>query len=155
MRSIEQWLDEYNESHQNKINKQLHWLCVPLIVFSLLGLLWSLSLPAEVSGLPFTLNWAILIIIVALIYYSFLSLSLTVGMFIITGLMIFVLDSLSGLAISLWAICLFVFVLAWIGQFIGHKYEGKSPSFFKDVQFLLIGPLWLLSFIYRKLDISY
>ena len=155
MRSIEQWLDEYNESHQNKINKLLHWLCVPLIVFSLLGLLWSLSLPAEVSGLPFTLNWAILIIILALIYYSFLSLSLTLGMFLITGLMIFVLDSLSGLAISLWVICLLVFVLAWIGQFIGHKYEGKSPSFFKDVQFLLIGPLWLLSFIYRKLNISY
>jgi uncharacterized membrane protein YGL010W len=49
-----------------------------------------------------------------------------------------------------WAICLTLFVVAWIGQFIGHKIEGKKPSFFKDVQFLLIGPAWLLSKVYRK-----
>jgi uncharacterized membrane protein YGL010W len=97
MRSIEQWLEEYNESHQNRINKVLHWLCVPLIVFSLLGLLWSLALPGEISGLPFTLNWAILIITIGLIYYSFLSISLTLTMFLVTGLMIFALDALSSL----------------------------------------------------------
>ena len=51
--------------------------------------------------------------------------------------------------------CIALFVLAWIGQFIGHHYEGKRPSFFKDIQFLMIGPLWLLSFIYRKLRIPY
>ena len=42
-----------------------------------------------------------------------------------------------------------VFVLAWIGQFIGHLIEGKRPSFFKDLQFLLIGPAWLMAFVYR------
>jgi uncharacterized membrane protein YGL010W len=42
-----------------------------------------------------------------------------------------------------------------VGQFIGHKIEGKKPSFFKDILFLLIGPLWLLSFIYKKVGISY
>jgi uncharacterized membrane protein YGL010W len=50
-------------------------------------------------------------------------------------------------------LALFVFVLAWIGQFIGHKIEGKKPSFIKDIQFLLIGPIWLLSDIYNKLKI--
>jgi len=54
-----------------------------------------------------------------------------------------------------WQVCLGLFVLAWIGQFIGHKIEGKKPSFFKDVVFLLIGPAWLLHFIYKKLDIAY
>ena len=48
-----------------------------------------------------------------------------------------------------------VFILAWIGQFIGHKIEGKKPSFFEDIQFLLIGPAWLLSFIYKKLGIKF
>ena len=50
---------------------------------------------------------------------------------------------------------LIIFVIAWIGQFIGHKIEGKKPSFFEDIQFLLIGPAWLLSFIYNKLGIKY
>jgi uncharacterized membrane protein YGL010W len=49
-----------------------------------------------------------------------------------------------------WKICLVLFVLAWIGQFVGHKIEGKKPSFFQDVVFLLIGPAWLLHFIYKK-----
>jgi uncharacterized membrane protein YGL010W len=54
-----------------------------------------------------------------------------------------------------WKICTVSFVLAWIGQFIGHKIEGKKPSFFKDVAFLLIGPAWLMSFIYKKLGQRY
>ena len=155
MRSIEQWLGEYNESHQNRINKTLHWICVPLIVLSLLGLLWSVSLPSEFTGLPFSINWAIVVIALALIYYSLISLSLTFGMLIVTSAMLFVLDLLSELQVSLWLISVIVFVLAWVGQFIGHNIEGKRPSFFKDIQFLLIGPLWLLSFIYRKLGIRY
>ncbi|MEJ1960555.1 MAG: Mpo1-like protein [Gammaproteobacteria bacterium] len=48
-----------------------------------------------------------------------------------------------------------IFVTAWIGQFIGHALEGKQPSFFKDVQFLLIGPLWLVAALYRRLGIHY
>jgi uncharacterized membrane protein YGL010W len=155
MRSIEQWLGEYNESHQNRINKTLHWICVPLIALSLLGLLWSVSLPPEFTGLPFSINWAIVVIVLALIYYSLISLSLTIGMLIVTSAMLFLLYLLSQLQVSLWLISVIVFVLAWVGQFIGHNIEGKRPSFFKDIQFLLIGPLWLLSFIYRKLGIRY
>ena len=54
-----------------------------------------------------------------------------------------------------WQICLVVFIAAWIGQFIGHKIEGKKPSFLKDIVFLLIGPAWLLSKIYRKVGLKY
>jgi uncharacterized membrane protein YGL010W len=55
----------------------------------------------------------------------------------------------------LWQVAAVVFVLAWTGQFIGHVFEGRRPSFFKDLQFLLIGPAWLLSFIYRHLGLEY
>ena len=48
-----------------------------------------------------------------------------------------------------------LFVVGWIIQFVGHKIEGQKPSFFEDLQFLLIGPLWLLSDVYRRLGISY
>lgn len=54
-----------------------------------------------------------------------------------------------------WIIYLAVFVITWIFQFIGHKIEGKKPSFLKDLQFLLIGPIWLLGFILKKTGIRY
>ena len=60
-----------------------------------------------------------------------------------------------GVFAVLWAICLGIFVVAWIFQFIGHKIEGKKPSFFKDLQFLMIGPAWLLGFVYRKIGLKY
>ena len=62
---------------------------------------------------------------------------------------------MTNFATPLWLIGIAVFVGAWIGQFIGHKIEGKKPSFFKDVQFLLIGPAWLMAFIYRRAGWEY
>ena len=75
----------------------------------------------------------------------------TIGFFILLG--IYCIENI--IPLSLWKISLFVFTIAWIGQFVGHKIEGKKPSFFQDIQFLLIGPAWLLSFIYNKYGIKY
>jgi uncharacterized membrane protein YGL010W len=58
-------------------------------------------------------------------------------------------------SVPVWQICLALFVLAWIGQFIGHKIEGKKPSFLKDVVFLLIGPAWLMSKVYKAAGQKY
>jgi uncharacterized membrane protein YGL010W len=69
--------------------------------------------------------------------------------------MLFVVGWLDTLPWPLWATCLVIFVAAWIGQFIGHAFEGKRPSFTKDLQFLLIGPLWLLGHLYRRVGIAY
>ena len=41
-KSVHEWLDEYGKSHQNPINKRIHWICVPLIMLSLIGLLSSI-----------------------------------------------------------------------------------------------------------------
>jgi uncharacterized membrane protein YGL010W len=84
-----------------------------------------------------------------------MSWSLALGMTLFVAIVVSVILALERLPWSLWAMCLALFVVAWIGQFIGHHYEGKRPSFFKDVQFLMIGPLWLLSFVYRRLGIPY
>ena len=61
----------------------------------------------------------------------------------------------ASVSVPLWRFCTAVFVLAWIGQFIGHKIEGKKPSFMKDLQFLLVGPMWLMHFVYKKAGIGY
>ena len=154
MKTINQWLAEYGESHQNPTNKAVHWICVPLIFFSVVGLLFSIKLPffsiGDMQG-----NVALIVLGLTLIYYFSLSKSLAVGLLFFTSLCIYLcyLIDQSDFA-PLWQVSITVFVLAWIGQFWGHKVEGKKPSFLKDLQFLMIGPAWLMSFIYQRLGIS-
>ena len=145
MRNIYDWNNEYGLYHKNRINKIIHWICIPLIMFSLFGLL---------SLIEFLLG---IFIILALSYYLRLSKSLALGMSVISLLFAGIIFSISlnvNDKILLLYLYLGIFVLAWIGQFIGHKIEGKKPAFFKDLQFLLIGPLWLLSYIYKRLNIK-
>ncbi|KAA9339394.1 DUF962 domain-containing protein [Hymenobacter busanensis] len=149
-------LAEYGESHQNPTNKLVHWICVPLIMFSLLGLLWSVPMPAALHRLSPWLNLATLVMVLAVAYYLRLSARLSVGMVVVWVLMAAALRVVDAQAtLPLWAVCLIIFVLAWVGQFWGHEVEGKKPSFLKDLQFLLIGPLWLLHFVYRRLGWLY
>jgi len=155
MKNVNQWLAEYGESHQNPSNKRLHWICVPIIVVSLVGLLASLPVPAAFAAVSPLLNWGTLLLAFGVVYYFAMSWSLALGMLVFVAIVIGVLALLDRLPGALWVTCTVLFVVAWIGQFIGHHYEGKRPSFFKDVQFLMIGPLWLLSFIYRRLRIPY
>lgn len=149
-KTVDQWLAEYGESHQNPANKLIHWICVPVIFWCVLALLWPLKL-----GPGPWLNGAVLSILISTLFYARLSWTLAVGMIAISVLSVGLILAYEAAEFSwpLWAFASAVFVLAWIGQFIGHKIEGKKPSFFKDLQFLLIGPAWLLSFVYRKLGI--
>ncbi len=159
MRKIDSLLSEYGESHQNPTNKLIHWICVPLIFFSLMGLIASIPsgvLSSVVGEGSIYANWAAVILALALIYYITLSIPLTIGMFLFALACLFLINQLVLLNIApLWLISLSIFVAAWIGQFYGHKVEGKKPSFFKDVQFLMIGPAWLMHFIYKKIGIPY
>ena len=155
MRSIQIWLDEYGESHRNPVNKRVHWVCVPLIVLSLIGLLWTIPVPSAWAAESPFMNWGVLFIVAALIYYYALSWRLALGMTLVTLIVVAIVYGASHVPVPLWLLSVVVFVAAWIGQFIGHKIEGRKPSFFKDVQFLLIGPLWLLAFIYRGLGARY
>ncbi|MFW6339481.1 MAG: DUF962 domain-containing protein [Wenzhouxiangella sp.] len=150
MRSADSWFDEYGESHQNPTNKLIHWICVPLIFWSVIALVWSIPSPVE------WLNWAVLIALIVQIWYIALSprLSIGVGLFMLLSLLLCALLE-TRLAAPLWAAALVVFVGAWIGQFVGHQIEGKKPSFFQDLAFLLIGPAWLMGFVYRRFGWSY
>lgn len=154
-KTADQWFLEYGESHQDHTNKLFHWICVPVIFYSVAGLLWSIPLPAFFSAVPL-LNWATLALVLVFLYYVRLSLPLAFGMLLFMATVVgLLLLHEKACPFPIWKSSLILFVLAWIGQFIGHKIEGKKPSFFKDVQFLLIGPAWLMHFIYRKLGIGY
>lgn len=141
MRKLDLLLEQYGETHQNPVNKAIHWVCVPLIMWSALAALWVAS-PIAVYAL----------IAFAVAYYAVMSFPLAIGMFALAALMI---APLPWLGPNVLRIALAVFVAAWIGQFVGHAIEGRKPKFVQDLQFLLIGPAWLLQFVYRAVGIRY
>lgn len=147
MKTMQQWLDAYAESHQHPSNKLIHWICVPLIFFSIVCLL----LEVRIAG---SFSLATIAMLFVLIFYIRLSRSLAAGMLIFYVLCLMLARFwllLTG--IPLWILAVSVFIPAWIGQFIGHGIEGKKPSFLQDMKFLLIGPAWLMAKIYRRLGI--
>jgi len=156
MQNINALLEEYGDSHENPANKFIHWICVPVIVWTVVALLWSIPFPLSLQIVSIPVNWATLALVLVQIYYFRLSFKLGLGLLAYNVLMIWI--TVWVMAVSpwpLWQVALAVFVLAWIGQFIGHIFEGKRPSFFKDLQFLLIGPAWLMSFLYRRFGIPF
>lgn len=157
MRTIEKLFNEYGESHKNETNKLIHWICVPLIFWSILGFVSIIPSPHVVVQSVFAISIISLIgLVVVSIFYFRWSWKIACIMIIIMLIMEYFAYVINiKLGYQSWIVFLSVFVLSWIGQFYGHKIEGKKPSFLKDLQFLLVGPAWLLSFILKRLGISY
>jgi len=141
MRKVDELFERYGESHRNKLNEAIHWICVPLITWSGVAALWAASPAASYVAVG-----------LAIAFYAWLSPALAVGMLVVLATMLASVGLVGGHLLTIAAV---VFVVAWIGQFVGHIVEGKKPSFFEDVKFLLVGPAWLLHFIYRRIGIRY
>ncbi|MBY7815712.1 DUF962 domain-containing protein [Vibrio fluvialis] len=140
MRTLNQWLDAYAVSHQNPINKRIHRVAVPGIYLSIVGLIWSL--PAA-PLMEWRVDWIWLVAVPVLGFYYCLSMTVFLMMLGFTLACIGLVWSVELMAMPLLPLSLALFVLLWIAQFVGHKIEGKKPSFLSDLQFLLIGPIWV------------
>ena len=153
MQTLQQLLDKYAESHQNKTNKIIHYFCVPAIFFSVIGLLMSIpsNLIKDLTGISDYLyaNWGVVALIPVLLFYIRLSLKMT---FLILGFSILCIlgNFQMKVFVELWQVSVVIFVIAWIIQFYGHKIEGKKPSFLDDIKFLMIGPAWILDDIFKS-----
>ncbi|KQX96427.1 hypothetical protein ASD22_13720 [Rhodanobacter sp. Root480] len=150
MRTMQDWLDSYSRDHQNPTNQVFHWLCVPPIVWSVIALLWTIPVPASFARPG---AWSVLVMVLAFYWYWKRSHRLALGLllvFAVLGLLTNLLYYRLG-AMMLCYAAIAVFVVAWIGQFIGHQYEGRRPSFLTDLSYLLIGPAWLMAKLLRKL----
>ncbi len=149
MRTATQWFELYGESHQNPRNKTIHWLAIPVIVVVTLGLVQAIPHPFG-GGAEAALNWASVAVGLSTAFYFRLSWTIGLGMLVIGASAVAINAAIAAAGLPLATVCITAFVLAWVAQFIGHKIEGKKPSFFQDLQFLLIGPAWLLQFVYQR-----
>jgi uncharacterized membrane protein YGL010W len=136
-RRIDGLIAHYALSHQNATNEALHCVCVPLIMFSLVGLIYTLHPLLALAFLS-----------ASMIYYMRLSARAAVLMAVWSSVIWMAITSLQAQQVLIYTT---IFVLAWIGQFIGHKLEGKKPSFFEDLQYLWVGPLFVAQVLLRPL----
>jgi len=153
-REVDRWLNSYAADHRNPTNVAIHLVCVPLILWSVIALLWIMPVPAMLgrAGL-----WAGVGMFLALTFYLRLSRSLGYVMlasFVVLGLITAGLYRALGPQDLLFS-ALTIFVLAWIGQFVGHKIERRKPSFLTDLAYLLIGPAWIMAKLMRRFGLSY
>lgn len=153
-RPIDRWFARYSHDHRHPINQTLHLVCVPLIFWSVIAMLWAL--PVQGSWFKPGL-WAGVAMFAAWLFYYNASRRLGWGMLAAMAAM-----SIPTAALHAWLggrplfyLALAVFVTAWAGQFIGHQLEGRKPSFLTDLTYLLIGPAWVLAKGYRKLGWTY
>jgi len=143
-----EWIHAYGKSHQNRVNKWIHWFCVPVISFSVVGF-FSL---VPIAG---WFDAGDLFLLAMLGYYARLNLRLAVGMLIVAAAIELCLLLLANTSLPYALTLVGLFAGAWVLQFVGHAIEGEKPSFFQDVVFLFIGPLWLLANLYDHLRIRY
>jgi uncharacterized membrane protein YGL010W len=153
-RPVDRFLGNYSEDHRNGVNQVIHWICVPPIVWTVVAALWVLPVPTMLArpGL-----WAGLAAFAALGFYFRLSRALGVAMLLFFAALMLLthwLYETIGASNLLWS-AIGVFVVAWVAQFIGHEFEGKRPSFLTDLVYLLIGPLWLMSKLFRRLGLRW
>ena len=155
-RPIDAWFDSYAADHRNHANQWIHIVAVPLIVWSVIALLWCIPVP----GTWFTQGfWAGAAMFGAWLFYYRASRRIGLGMllvFVALGLLTRWLHGELGTQRLAWTGAA-VFVLAWVAQFVGHSrlLEGKRPSFLTDLRYLLVGPAWILSKAYRRLGIAW
>lgn len=152
------WLDEYSSSHQNPTNILIHKICVPTIAFTVLGFIWSIPFPKFVRqnfGQLFSHFIPMLALGPVIAFYFQLSTKMAVTMSVIILTALALLAKMEQNRVPIFRLSLLIFILAWIGQFIGHHIEGKKPSFFDDLKFLAVGPLWTLASAFRVLNIEY
>jgi len=140
-RRVDQLLAHYEESHRNPKNELIHFIAIPLIMLSLVGMMFALH--------PFV---AYAFIAASMVYYLRLSLVFLVTMVLWSLLTVALVFAMGSLVLEL---SVAIFVGAWILQFIGHKLEGKKPSFFEDIQYLWVGPLFVLSKLFNKLGLRW
>ncbi len=128
---------EYGAYHQERRNRACHAVGIPLIVLGVMGVAHLRTIGP--------IDLAIAIAAATLIYYAAIDLRGAA-----VSLVIFA--ALYALATHLtWQESLGAFVLGWIFQLVGHRFEGTKPKFLENLVYLAIGPLYIFEELFDAL----
>jgi uncharacterized membrane protein YGL010W len=155
MRTADFWLDRYSRHHRQRPNRLLHALAVPLAVLGLTGLLWALPVPTAFTDISPALNWGTAFLLAAVVYYFILSIPLAIGLLPFVLAITGILGRLDSLGPALWQTSLALLLAALVLQAVGHLLEGGRLRVLEDLQYLMIGPVWMMAGAFRRLGIPY
>jgi uncharacterized membrane protein YGL010W len=155
MSEIDDWLARYEDTHANLRNPVVYWAAIPMIVLGTVGILWHLPIPAEFYEISPLLNWGSAFLMATAIYYFIISLSLAIGMLpFLLGIAAIQLW-LTGAALPQLGVAVALLVAGTAGLWLGHSSEGRIRAIVQDFQLMMIGPLWLLSVMYRRFNVPF
>ena len=147
------WLERYEQSHSNLRYPMLYWAAVPTVVLGIVGVLWALPIPDEFYDISPLFNWGTAFLMVSAVYYFIISLSLAIGMLpFLIGVAAFEMW-LAASDYALLNLSTGLLVAGIIGLWLGHPRRGALINVARDLQMMMIGPVWLLSVVYRRLGI--
>ena len=102
---MQQWFDEYAESHQNQLNKRIHWICVQVIFFSIVCLLSLIP----IAGIT---NLATITMIFVLLFYVTLSPFIALGIALFYGLCFMGIKGIGMFPFPTWQSAIVIFIAA-------------------------------------------
>jgi len=155
MRDAENWFQHYAAHQREPTLRSLHWLTVPCLALSVIGLLWSLPVPAVFARISPAMNWGSAFAMAAIVYYFIMSIPLGVGMTAMLAMMLAAVHWLDGLPPPLWATSTLLLGGALVLGRAGRRQPGGRGGMLRDLHLLMIGPAWLLARLYRRLGIPY
>lgn len=153
MSETHRWLSDYGDTHRDISSPAIYWSAVLILVPGTVGMLWSLPIPQAFADISPLLNWGSVFLMVSLVYYFIISLPLAIGMMPFLLAVAALVMVLSQSDVSVAGISLGMVVLALTGIYFGHHAGGGAGAVLRDVQLMMIGPVWLLSTLYRRLGI--
>jgi uncharacterized membrane protein YGL010W len=140
-RRVDQLLAHYAQSHRHPVNESIHLVAIPLIMLSLLGLLFAVH-PWLAYGF----------VAASMVYYLRLSGVFLASMALVSLAMLGLVHAMGE---HLLASSCAIFAAGWTAQFVGHRLEGRKPSFLEDLQYLWVGPIFVVSKLFLKLGIRW
>lgn len=150
MRNLEQQITQYAAYHRDRRNIATHFIGVPMIVYSVVL--------AMVPWTIFGVNVALIAIMLAAVYYLLLDVALGTAMLIFLFFFCYLsavyFNARLGNTGAIMGLAVLLFVVGWIIQFIGHKYEGMKPAFTDDIIGLVIGPLFIMTELFFALGLK-
>jgi|TARA_B110000263_G_scaffold98380_1_gene85928 hypothetical protein len=150
MNETNKWLIDYGNSHQNVRYPLIFWSAVILFPISLVGALWSIEMPVAfyISVSP-VINWGLMFLLATIIYYFIISIAVAIGMipFIVCVIAFFLwLENMDYPIIS---ISIGINIMSIYGLYRGRGKNTGLKSLWQDIQMMIIGPLWMLSRLYK------
>ena len=155
MSEIDSWLERYEKSHQELTNPVVFWAAVPMMVVGTIGVLWHLPIPVEFFEISPLLNWGSAFLMATAIYYFIISLSLAIGMLPFLLSIAAIQLWLTGSALPQFGVCVALLAAGTAGLWLGHPRDGRFRAIVQDFQLMMIGPLWLLSIMYRRFNVPF